>query len=227
MEGSVSVHPRHSWLAAVLPAEARRFRVRDSQMAAFLVAAGAELVEELARHGNWSGGGARGRRRACSGRSPRQRAEGSFPGAAGRTAAGRRCTRPFEGRTWQEGCSPMWLFARHRVRVGARFDHASLRRRPRDRSPTASIGYRSTRSSLGAGARRTRTVLEAALEEAEGAVGKRLEPECLVLGASGVVFVPTADAMIRVGIGPPARRIEEQQAALSGAPDGGTPACRR
>lgn len=67
---------------------------------------------------------------------------------------------------------------------------------------------------LGGKHRATKTVFAAALEEAEAAVGKRLEPEGLVFGASGVVFARTADEMIRVGIGPPARRIEEQEAAL-------------
>jgi hypothetical protein len=38
-------YPRHNWLPAVLPAEARRFRVADPKLASTIVSAGGELVD--------------------------------------------------------------------------------------------------------------------------------------------------------------------------------------
>lgn len=38
-------YPRHNWLPAVLPAQARRFRVADPKLASTLLSAGAELVD--------------------------------------------------------------------------------------------------------------------------------------------------------------------------------------
>ena len=40
-------YPRHNWLAAVLPAAARRFRVVDPQLVATILAAGGELVDSV------------------------------------------------------------------------------------------------------------------------------------------------------------------------------------
>ena len=42
----LSAHPWHGWLAAVLPADARRVRVSDLELAATLSGAGLELVDE-------------------------------------------------------------------------------------------------------------------------------------------------------------------------------------
>jgi aminoglycoside phosphotransferase (APT) family kinase protein len=39
-----AIYPRHNWLPAVIPADARRFRVADERLAATLAQAGAELV---------------------------------------------------------------------------------------------------------------------------------------------------------------------------------------
>jgi aminoglycoside phosphotransferase (APT) family kinase protein len=41
----VASHPRHNWLAALVPADARRFRVVEAELAATLAHAGAELTE--------------------------------------------------------------------------------------------------------------------------------------------------------------------------------------
>ena len=38
-------YPRHNWLAAVLPAAARRFRIVDPQLASTIRSAGGELVD--------------------------------------------------------------------------------------------------------------------------------------------------------------------------------------
>jgi Phosphotransferase enzyme family len=42
----LSAHPWHGWVAAVLPADAQRIRVNESELAATLSGAGLELVEE-------------------------------------------------------------------------------------------------------------------------------------------------------------------------------------
>jgi aminoglycoside phosphotransferase (APT) family kinase protein len=43
--GVIASHPRHNWLAALVPADARRFRVADADLADTLAHAGAELTE--------------------------------------------------------------------------------------------------------------------------------------------------------------------------------------
>jgi CelD/BcsL family acetyltransferase involved in cellulose biosynthesis len=61
---------------------------------------------------------------------------------------------------------------------------------------------------------RHRTILEDVVAAAESAVGSRLELDGYVLGASGVIIARTERAVLRVAVGPAARRIEEQVETL-------------
>ena len=45
MARAAEMYPRHNWLAAAIPADARRFRVSDPKLASTLLDAGAEIVE--------------------------------------------------------------------------------------------------------------------------------------------------------------------------------------
>lgn len=59
------------------------------------------------------------------------------------------------------------------------------------------------------------TAFEAAIAAASEATGMIVDPAELLLGASGVIVAKTDGAVLRVAVGPAARRIEEQVAALS------------
>lgn len=59
------------------------------------------------------------------------------------------------------------------------------------------------------------TAFEAAMAAASAATGMVVDPAELLLGASGVIVAKTDGAVLRVAVGPAARRIEEQVAALS------------
>jgi CelD/BcsL family acetyltransferase involved in cellulose biosynthesis len=61
---------------------------------------------------------------------------------------------------------------------------------------------------------RRATILDEVVAAAESAVGARLELNGYVLGASGVIIAMTERAVLRVAVGPAARRIEEQVETL-------------
>ena len=206
-------HPRHGWLAAVIPAGAQRFRVGNRELAATLSAAGAELVEtepdvEIGASADLEGDAEcavievaiapwRGRRRLVRGVS---RLAGSaevlrrtYQARAALRARGYSSTAVV---TWERGIT---LGHEH---------YGSVRRRLAHRFPLNAV-------VVGRRAGSKRTEFDAALSAAEEQIERPLRPDGLLLGASGVVIAKGDTFVLRVAVGPAACRIEEQSAALS------------
>jgi CelD/BcsL family acetyltransferase involved in cellulose biosynthesis len=206
-------HPRHGWLAAVIPAGARRFRVGNRELATTLSVAGAELVEtrpdvEIGEPAELQGDADcavveiaispwQGRQRLVRGVS-------RFVGAAeilrraSHVEAALRATGYSSTMvvTWERG-----------VTLGHRH-YGSVRRRLAHRFPlNAVVVGRHADSHL--------TEFDAALRAAEEQLERPLQPEGLLLGASGVIIAMADGVVLRVAVGPAASRIEEQFAALS------------
>jgi CelD/BcsL family acetyltransferase involved in cellulose biosynthesis/aminoglycoside phosphotransferase (APT) family kinase protein len=207
-------HPRHGWLAAVIPEGARRFRAHDNELAVTLTVAGAELVEtdpdvEIGTLDQLSGDAAcavvevgvaerqGGMRLVRGGRRIARSLE-----IAHRAAQARRVLRGLgysstDVVTWERGVtlSPYQTAATAPRRIAHRFPLNAV-----------VVGKRHPWQP---------TQFSAALSAAEAHAGRRLRPEGLVLGASGVIIARSNGVVLRVAIGPAARRIQEQHAALS------------
>jgi hypothetical protein len=192
-------HAGHGWLAAIVPADAARFRVADPALAETLRFAGAELVEESADVEIGSACGDA----ACSilvvsGIRP----EGGqrFVRAALRAARSLRtrlraavARARLEARGYPRVTKLLWALDRPLPLPGLR---------PAE-PPTLPVW------ALVVGRRRTGpTVLEAAAELA----GIELEQRPTV--RQGVVVAFTEKAVLRVALGPAERQIEEQRAVL-------------
>ncbi len=205
-------HPRHGWLAAVIPAGAQRFRVGNRELATTLSVAGAALVDtapdvEIGTLGELQGDAdcavvevaftpKRGRRRLVRGVS---RLAGSAE-ILRRTAHSRAVLR---ARGYPSTAVVTW-------ERGVTLGHArygSVRRRIAHRFPLNAV-------VVGRRAHFQRTEFDAALTAAEEQLDRPLQPEGLLLGASGVVIAMGDDFVLRVAIGPAAFRIAEQRAAL-------------
>jgi CelD/BcsL family acetyltransferase involved in cellulose biosynthesis len=215
MEGAANEprpHPRHGWLAAVIPAGAQRFRVGNRELAATLSVAGAQLVEtspdvEIGTPAELEGDADcavievaiapwRGRRRFVRGLS---RLIGSGE-ILRRTAYARSALRAFGYSstavvTWERG-----------VTLGHE-RYGSVRRQLAHRFPLNAV-------VVGRRAGSRQSEFDAALSAAEEQLERPLRPEGLLLGASGVVIAMGDDFVLRVAIGPAAWRIAEQRVAL-------------
>ena len=206
-------HPRHGWLAAVIPAGAQRFRVGNRELAATLSAAGAELVEtdpdvEIGAAADLEGDAEcavievaiapwRGQRRLVRGVS---RLAGSAE-ILRRTSQARAALRALGYSstavvTWERGVT---LGHEHYDSVRTRLAH---------RFPLNAV-------VVGRRAGSDRTEFDDALTAAQEQLGQPIQPEGLLLGASGVVIATGDTFVLRVAVGPAASRIEEQRVALS------------
>ena len=202
-------HPRHGWLAAVIPAGARTFRVQSSELAVAITEAGGEIVDE----------------RPDVEIGTAERVVGDAPCAI--VEVGRR--EPVARRRFVRGGQRLLAAAR------LRRETASVRR------GLVARGYRSvdvlnwergiTLASGDPNGRQLahrfplnavvvarnderRTILDEVVATAESAIDARLELNGYVLGASGVIIARTDSAVLRVAVGPAARRITEQVETL-------------
>jgi len=206
---TIRPHPRHGWLAAVIPAGARTFRVQGPELAVAITDAGGQIVDERpdVEIGTpaWLAGDAscaiveigarepvdrrrivRGARRLVAAAQLRRET------AAARRGFAARGYESVEVLNWERG-----ITLGSAAGNGRQFAH---------RFPLNAV--------VVAQNERHRTILEEVVAAAESAVGSRLELDGYVLGASGVIIARTERAVLRVAVGPAARRIEEQVETL-------------
>jgi aminoglycoside phosphotransferase (APT) family kinase protein len=203
--------PRHGWLAAVVPADATTFRVQDPELAATLKFAGARIVDaspdvEIGPPEELRGDA------ACAVveiRTPEHRTEPRLIRGGRRivrSSAVRarvvRARRALAKRGYQAGHGLLW-------ERGAAFGHADAAapHRLAHRFPlnVVVVGHRPSQAS---------TQLDAALAAVERATGRSIRPTRVLLSASGVIIAVADDAVLRVALGMPAQRIDEQRIAL-------------
>jgi aminoglycoside phosphotransferase (APT) family kinase protein len=207
-----AVYPGLSWLAAAVPAHARRFRVQSVPFARTLELAGAELVEtgpevEIAPAGGIRGdaevgvvslGGPLPESQSRRGRAAR-RAEHSFQ-LRRHVAAARRV---LELRGYSQTEVFRWSLARELrlpKQTGSRFGALA------DRVPTyaAAVGYRDGP---------VRTVLDAVLSDVAGQVSDSLLGPPSV--REGPLVIVGGDVVVRVAVGGAASLLERQRSVLA------------
>lgn len=206
--------PRLGWLVVAFPAQAKRFRAGDPELAAFLTAAGAEVVAadpdvEIGAPDQLEGDASCAvvlvRASESSRAAPRAlRAARRLSGSVALRVRVAEARRALQRRGYRHVVVAGW--ERH-VSLGRdlslRLDHS----KPWQRFPlrAAVVGRR----ELG-----RPTAVDAAVAAAADSLGRRPEPSVLVLGSSGIVLAAFEDAIVRVSVGPAARQIEGQRVAL-------------
>jgi Phosphotransferase enzyme family len=209
-------HPRLGWLAAIVPVSARRFRVEeDPEYAAAISGAGGALVDDspdveigaaddlvgdaplaivpIGMRSSWVP-----RRRSVRG----ARRLASTVSVGARIARARRAAH----RRGYETAVPVAWEPYTRLVPGLRTPSGDIplfQRFPRRAVVVCTRGDREE------------TALEAAVKAASEYLDKELGPVAFVLGSSGVLIGAAADIVLRVSLGPAARRIEDQRAALA------------
>lgn len=208
----VSADPRHGWLAVLLPADAYRLSVPSPELAATLAAAGFELVERGADVEIAAG----------------PELTGTAPVALV-TLQAREPTAPSRPRrALQRLARAATLRARAasarlrlaRLGYGRRETLAWERTEPLVRSPSGGgpLAHRLPLNVVLVGARRPRgpTILEAAAGAAAEQTGHHVTADAPVVGSSGVVVVPGAEAVLRVALGRARDVLEGHVRALAG-----------
>jgi hypothetical protein len=206
-------YPRHNWLPAVVPADARRFRVLDPRLAATLTSAGAEVVESRPDVEIASAELVRGDAQQAvvplesllpeGGRRP-VRAARRFAGFARvrlRSAAARRNV----------------LQAGYRQATIIPWEWEQVVRLPGASSPPTTLAERLPlgRLVVGDAGVRQPTLLDRALADASKAANHKLEAGTPLVRQSGLVVVADR-GVVRVAVGPAARELGIARAALAG-----------
>ena len=209
----VRVFPHHGWLAAVTPADARRFCVSDPDLATTLAHAGAEIVEaspdvEIVTHGDSDG------LAPCVIVPLRSRELADRP----RLVRGlQRVVRSTALRPRIERVRRALLGSGYEVDV-LRWERGLRLTSSRSTSSrsTVPLAHALPLHAAVVGRRRGTggTLYQASIAAAGHAVGHEVRPQAPVLGASGVMVAAAEDVVLRVAVGPAAARIEEQQGAL-------------
>jgi aminoglycoside phosphotransferase (APT) family kinase protein len=209
----VRASPRNGWLAAVIPARARRFRVLDPELAATFACTSADLVEESAD--------------VEIARSEDLRGEAPFAIIALATREPKARVRLLRGVQRLARSAAIRRRIRHVRRSLRKGGYTSIEVLTWERG----VCLRSSRSPSGAPERLAHrlplkavivgardpdvpTAFDEAVAAAESSIGRRLVPESLLVASSGVIVARADDVVLRVAIGPAASRIEEQGAAL-------------
>jgi aminoglycoside phosphotransferase (APT) family kinase protein len=207
-------HYTLGWLPAVLPADARRFRVAEPTLGAVLAHAGAELVDAGADADVEVAGSAdmlEGRAPvaivsvppiSAVGRPRLARAAAKAGAAARALVAARRARRQLSRLGYSDVSALRWDVRRR----------AAL---PGFPEPERSVAERLPGGVLAVGSRGSAgpTVLEAALEAAGRAAGAALRPRWVSI-RPGPVLAVADTAVLRVAIGPSRVEVESQAAAL-------------
>jgi hypothetical protein len=209
-----STHSGHGWLAAVLPADAERFRVSDPELASVLADSGAQLVDldedveiampdEILGHAALAitslGGVVPDRERML----PLRAAARLAKFAAVRSQA-RRARARMHALGYPEVRVLPWDVG-HALRL-PNLDGG--RRRVAELLPQRAlvIGRRSDA--------RSPTLLEAGLSSARAKVGERLVPKFASV-RQGVLVVTTTGGLFRIAVGPDRQQLSNQLAALA------------
>jgi hypothetical protein len=207
-----ATYPRHNWLAAVIPADARRFRVADDTLAATLAEAGAELVDsdadvEIAPA------------RALTGDAPfavvsldhilpegSSRLVQAFRRALGslRIRVRAHLLRPAVRRRGYPSTTVVPWEWEQVVRLRA-MDHRQPMRLA-ERLPLAALVVGSRRGS-------TATILEEALSQANEKLGSPLRPGRPLVRQGGLVAIAD-EGVLRVAVGPASRELGLLRGAL-------------
>lgn len=208
----VPPNPRHNWLAAVIPGEARRFRVDDPRLAATLVDAGAELVEshpdvEIGPIDVLSGEAPFAvtsiEHLVPEGGSRVERAARRWTGSLRVRAQAARRRRAIERLDYPKTAVVLWEWEQvlrlpgvaggpNRISLVERLPLAALVLGNRVTAPTA---------------------LQASLVAAQRAAGTDLQPRWPLVRQGGVVTV-TQGGVLRVAIGPARRELHRMRTAL-------------
>jgi aminoglycoside phosphotransferase (APT) family kinase protein len=209
---AVPPNPRHNWLAAVIPSDARRFRVDDPRLAATLVDAGAEIVEsqpdvEIGPIEVLSGEAPFAvtsiERLVPEGGSRIERAARRWAGSLRVRVQAARRQRAIESLGYPKTAVVLWEWEQvlrlpgvaggpNRISLVERLPLAAL-----------ALGYRRTAP----------TALQASLVTAQREAGMDLQPRWPLVRQGGVVTV-TRGGVLRVAIGPARRELHRMRAAL-------------
>jgi hypothetical protein len=201
-----ATYPRHNWLPAVIPADARRFRVADEKLATTLAQAGAELVDaepdvEIASGPTLEGGAPYAV--VSLDHLPREggsrllravrRSLGSF-----RVQARARAFRPVVRRCGYPITSiVLWEWEQVVRLAGER--QSGRRLRLAERLPLGALVVGSRRGN-------PPTVLDDVLREVSGKLGSPVRPGWPLVRQSGLVTIAD-QAVVRVAIGPATREL--------------------
>jgi hypothetical protein len=212
--GAGSGEPGHGWLGAVVPADARRFRVADPALATVLGDAGAELVAEA----------------ADVELAPVRELRGDAALSIAVLGHPARAGRPLPVRVVRRITNSLLvrLGARRARKIVRRLGHATVRILMWDHQMVvrgATDGGALSRSRLieylpqralvvGGGSRPTRTVLDEALADASRATGLPLAASPPSVRAE-LLIVETAEGILRVAVGPGRHQIFGQRSALA------------
>jgi aminoglycoside phosphotransferase (APT) family kinase protein len=213
----------YGWLGAVIPVDARRFRVADPDLASALSEAGADLVGSSADVEIASARELRGDAAlsiAVLGHPPH--AERPFPVRVVRRVANsllvRLEARRVRGAIRRLGYETVIVFV---------WDlHHSLHQLPirSGRSRFSLAEYLPERALVvGRGAGQGRTLLDASLAEASQATGLALEPAPPSIRSGGLLIVDATEGILRVAVGPGAWQLRKQRAALTALRASGPP----
>jgi aminoglycoside phosphotransferase (APT) family kinase protein len=207
-------HYALGWLPAVLPADARRFRIDDATLAAVLANAGADLVEagveadvEVVR----SAGSLAGDSPVAIVSIPPARAAGrsravhlaaKLAGAGRALVEGERARRALRRRGYGDVLVLRWD-VRHRAALPG---FPKPHRTPAERVPSGAL-------AVGRRGPRAPSLLDAAIEAAGRAVGAALRPRWVSI-RPGPVLVFTDIGVLRIALGPGRVEVDDQAAAL-------------
>jgi aminoglycoside phosphotransferase (APT) family kinase protein len=205
-------YPRHNWLAAVVPAGARRFRVEDPALGSTLAEAGAELVNSDPHAEIASIAGIRGDAAAAiipleallpEGGSRPVRALRRTAGFARIRVQAQRSKRALEQRGYKHSRVVPWEWEQVVGLPG-----------PRDLSQSLRLPERMPLGALVVGSKREEpTVFDEALADAEKESGERVQTGWPLVRQGGLVAIGDT-AVLRVAIGPAARELSLLRAAL-------------
>jgi aminoglycoside phosphotransferase (APT) family kinase protein len=204
-------YPRHNWLPAVVPADARRFRVLDPRLAATLASAGAELVESQPDVEIASAELVRGDARQAI-----VPLESLLPEGGRRSV---RAARRFAGftrvRLRSSAARGTVLRAGYRQVAVIPWEWEQVVRLPGAASPPTTLAERLPLGTLVVGDTETRqpTVLDSALADASKAANSSLEVGTPLVRQSGLVVLADR-GVVRVAVGPAARELGIARAAL-------------
>lgn len=206
--------PRHGWLVLVVPADARRIKVLNPEIAAVFSDAGGVIVE--------AGGDVE--------IGPIAELSGEAPAAivpVDTASPDRRRPRTVRAGQRLAGTAAVRakvLGVRHQAKRLGYTDifsvtwepHVTLLEGLDGPAPGGALFQRFPHVVLVVchRSRRVETAFQAARAAAEHELRRRLDVDEVLLGSSGVVVAPAEEAILRVSLGPAARRVDEQRSAL-------------